>query len=85
MAHHPFGDLPHWLEETNALIVPATLWNEDCDNPSELDGYRAFFPNGLDKPDKGFPTVAFVVWRRLRVFLQLDALKPPLQVLHVHP
>ncbi len=69
MVHHPFDDLLQWLEETNASIVPATLRDEDCDHPSELDGYPAFFLNGLDKTDKGFPTVAFVVWHRLWIFL----------------
>jgi hypothetical protein len=50
MVHHSFDDLPYWLKEANALIVPIAFGDEDSDNPPKLEGYPAFVLDGLDKP-----------------------------------
>jgi hypothetical protein len=36
---HPFNELPYWLKEANAKIVPATFGDEDNDYPPKLEGY----------------------------------------------
>ncbi len=50
IVHHPLDDLPIWLKEADALIVPAAFGDEDSDNPPKLEGYLTFIPDGLDKP-----------------------------------
>ena len=71
MVHHPFNDLPNWLKEANATIIPASIQDEDSDDPPELDGYLAFIPNNLDEPNKRVPFVpcAHIIRSRLRVLL----------------
>ncbi len=50
MVHHPFDDLPYWLKEANAPIVPTAFGDEDSDDPPKLEGYPTFVPDGLNKP-----------------------------------
>ncbi len=49
MLHHLFDDLPYWLEEANAPIVPAAFGDEDSDDLPELEGYPTFIPDSLDE------------------------------------
>jgi hypothetical protein len=48
--YHPFHNLPNWLEEDDATIISASFWDEDCDNPPELDRYLARVPAGTKNP-----------------------------------
>jgi hypothetical protein len=50
VVHHPIDDIPNWLEEANAAIVPATFGDEESDDPPKLEGYLTFIPDGLDEP-----------------------------------
>jgi len=71
--HHLFDDLPNWLEEANAMIISASFWDEDCDDPPELDGYLALIPDGLNKSNQRLPffPCAHIIWSCHRVLLRL--------------
>jgi len=64
MTHHHYNDLPNWLKEATAAIIPTTFWDEDSYDPPELDGYLAFIPDGLDEPNEHVPSVpcAHIIW-----------------------
>ena len=57
MVHHLFYDLPNWLEEAGAAIIPASFWDEDSDDPPKLDGYLALVPDSLGELDQRVPFV----------------------------
>ncbi len=57
MVHHSFDDLPDWLKEADAAIIPASFWDEDSDDPPKLNGYLALVPNSLDEPYQRVPSV----------------------------
>ena len=86
MVHHSFDDLPYWLKEADAAIIPTSFWDEDSDNPPELDGYLALIPDGLDEPNQRVPFVpcAHIIRSRLWVLLQLYPLQPLLEMFCLH-
>ena len=86
MVHHSFDDLPYWLKEANAAIIPTSFWDEDSDDPPKLNGYLALVPDGLDELNQRVPFVpcAYIIWSRLRVLLQLYPLKPLLEMFRPH-